>query len=93
MVVAIIAHMQTQTENDHPGPNPLQGHTYIPQGFQKKVTGESAKKSGCPKVTTGYFKFTTQLLHQNNPGPGTKHFYKLWTPMWWSPLMNNSISS
>ena len=35
-------------ENDHPEPNSLQGHTYIPQRFQKKVTGESAKKSGRP---------------------------------------------
>ena len=32
---------QTRTENDHPGPNPLQGHSYIPQGIQKKVIGES----------------------------------------------------
>ena len=39
-------------ENDHPEPNPLQGHTYTPQGFQKKVTGESTKKSGSQKVST-----------------------------------------
>ena len=28
-------------------------------------------------------------VDQNNPGPGDKvHYYKLWTPMWWSPLKN-----
>ena len=43
----ILQNAKTKTENDHPGPNPLQGHTYIPQGFQKK-DGESAKKSGHP---------------------------------------------
>ena len=46
----ILQNAQTTTENDHPEPNPLQGHTYIPQGFQKKVNGESAKKSGRPSV-------------------------------------------
>ena len=39
----ILWNAQTITENNHPGPNPLQGHSYLAQGFQKKVTGESAK--------------------------------------------------
>ena len=38
------------TLNDHPGSNPLQDHSYMPQGTQKKVTGESAKKSGRPRL-------------------------------------------
>ena len=37
-------------ENDHPGSNPLQDHSYMPQGTQKMVTGESAQKSGRPSV-------------------------------------------
>ena len=39
----ILQNALTTTENDHPEPNPLQGHSYIPQGSQKKVSGKSAK--------------------------------------------------
>ena len=34
----ILQNASTTTENDHPGPNPLQGHPYIPQGAPKKVS-------------------------------------------------------
>ena len=40
----------TTTENGHPGPNPLQGRSYILQGFQKKVSGKLVKKSGRPST-------------------------------------------
>ena len=38
------------TDNDHPERNPAQGHSYIPQRFQKKVTRKSAKISGRPTI-------------------------------------------
>ena len=40
----------TATENDHPGQNPLQGRSYILQGFQKKVSSKLVKKSGRPSA-------------------------------------------
>ena len=40
----------TTTEDDLPGPNPLQSSSYIPQGFPKKMSHETAKTSGCPSV-------------------------------------------
>ena len=48
----ILLNAKTKTENNHPGPNPHQGLSHIPQGTQKKVTGESAKKSGHPSAYT-----------------------------------------
>ena len=51
----ILQNALTTTENDHPEPNPLQGHSYIPQGSQKKVSAKSVKKSGRPSA------------QQNNP--------------------------
>ena len=54
----ILWNAQTITENNHPGPNPLQGHSYIPQGFQKKVTGESAKN----RVALVSTLFQTKIL-------------------------------
>ena len=52
-------------KNDHPEPNPLQGHTYIPQGFQKKVNGEFAKKSGRPSIHTYDIEKIVCAIEQN----------------------------
>ena len=46
----ILQNALTTTENDHPEPNPLLGHSYIPQGTPKKVSCESSKKSGRPSA-------------------------------------------
>ena len=43
----------TTTEDDLPGPKPLQASSYIPPGIPKKVSHETAKTSGCPSVYPG----------------------------------------
>ena len=58
---------KTPYENNHPEPNPLQGHSYIPQGTPKKVSREFTKKSGRPLIQLFSLDTRQKGLHKQLP--------------------------